>query len=79
LLPPFHATTWIDGFDEYMIRGAGFPAPSFIILQGPPGTGKSTFAIQFIINGIKLASENGIYVSFQETEMLSQEICQVII
>ena len=60
--------TWINGFDE--IVDGGLPRPSFILLSGPPGTGKSTFAIQFILNGINRAREKGTYVSFQETKAI---------
>jgi len=57
--------TWIQGFDEMV--GGGLHRPSFILLSGPPGTGKSTFAIQFLLNGINHEGEKGVYVSFHET------------
>ncbi len=58
--------TGIEGFDG--IINGGFFRPSFILLSGPPGTGKSSFAIQFLLNGIKKNGEKGMYVSFQENK-----------
>ena len=51
-------TTGISGVDE-MIEG-GLPAGSVTIVSGPPGVGKSTFAMQYLINGIEEHGENGV-------------------
>lgn len=39
-----------------------------MILTGHPGTGKSTFAMQFLLNGIKNEGEVGVYVSLLESK-----------
>ncbi|MGQ9460390.1 MAG: ATPase domain-containing protein [Candidatus Bathyarchaeaceae archaeon] len=56
----------IDGLDS-LIDG-GFPKGSLILLAGNPGTGKTVFGMQFLCKGAKDYGENGIYVSFAESE-----------
>lgn len=56
----------IDGLDS-LIDG-GFPEGSLILLAGNPGTGKTVFGMQFLCKGAKEYGENGIYVSFAESE-----------
>jgi len=56
----------IDGLDS-LIDG-GFPKGSLILLAGNPGTGKTVFGTQFLCKGAKEYGENGIYVSFAESE-----------
>jgi len=56
----------IDGLDS-LIDG-GFPEGSLILLAGNPGTGKTIFGMQFLCKGAKDYGENGIYVSFAESE-----------
>jgi len=56
----------IDGLDS-LIDG-GFPEGSLILLAGNPGTGKTVFGVQFLCKGAKDYGENGIYVSFAESE-----------
>ena len=56
----------IDGLDP-LIDG-GFPKGSLILLAGNPGTGKTVFGMQFLCRGAKEYGENGIYVSFAESE-----------
>jgi len=56
----------IDGLDP-LIDG-GFPKGSLILLAGNPGTGKTVFGVQFLCKGAKDYGENGIYVSFAESE-----------
>jgi len=56
----------IDGLDS-LIDG-GFPKGSLILLAGNPGTGKTVFGVQFLCKGAKDYGENGIYVSFAESE-----------
>lgn len=48
-----------------MIEG-GLPAGSVTIVSGPPGVGKSTFAMQYLINGIEEHGENGVYITVEE-------------
>lgn len=61
---PNRTPTGIRGFDQ-MIQG-GFKSGSVNLLSGGPGTGKTVFAIEFVINGIMLFNEPGIYISFDE-------------
>jgi len=56
----------IDGLDS-LIDG-GFPKGSLILLAGNPGTGKTVFGMQFLCRGAQDYGENGIYVSFAESE-----------
>jgi len=56
----------INGLDS-LIDG-GFPEGSLILLAGNPGTGKTVFGMQFLCKGAKEYGENGIYVSFAESE-----------
>lgn len=53
----------IPGFDELV--GGGIPERSVILLSGIAGTGKTTFAFQFLWEGLK-SDENGIYVALEE-------------
>jgi circadian clock protein KaiC len=55
--------TGIDGLDE-MLKG-GLPQGKSYLITGEPGTGKTTFAAQFILEGLK-RGENGIYISVDE-------------
>jgi circadian clock protein KaiC len=56
----------IDGLDS-LIDG-GFPKGTLILLAGNPGTGKTVFSMQFLCKGAQDYGENGIYVSFAESE-----------
>jgi len=58
--------TGIDGLDS-IIEG-GFPSGSLVLLAGNPGTGKTVFSMQFLYKGAEEYGENGIYVSFAESE-----------
>jgi len=60
--------TGIPGFDELV--GGGFPRGSVITLSGPTGSGKTTFASQFLYNGITKFDEPGFYISFDERKRL---------
>lgn len=54
----------IPGFDE--IIGGGFPKGTCCLVTGTAGSGKTTFAVQFLHNGITKYGENGVYVSLEE-------------
>lgn len=56
--------TGIPGLDE-LIEG-GFPRNRTILLSGTSGTGKTTFAIQFLVNGILQNNEPGILISLEQ-------------
>lgn len=58
--------TGIETFDELV--ESGFPNESVIIVAGHPGAGKTTFAAQFIYEGVTQLGEKGIYVCFAETK-----------
>lgn len=55
--------TGIEGLDR-LLQG-GFPQGKSYLLAGLPGTGKTTFAAQFIQEGLK-RGENGIFISIDE-------------
>jgi circadian clock protein KaiC len=54
----------IKGLDE-MICG-GLLEGSANLVEGAPGTGKTTFAMEFIYNGITLYDEPGCIITFEE-------------
>lgn len=56
--------TGISGLDE-LLEG-GFPRGRSILLSGTCGTGKTTFAVQFLYNGITQYDEPGILVSLEQ-------------
>lgn len=56
--------TGIVGLDE--ITDGGFPRGRTILLSGSCGTGKTTFATQFLCNGVIKYGEPGILVSLEE-------------
>ncbi|MCC7569821.1 AAA family ATPase [Candidatus Micrarchaeota archaeon] len=54
-------TTGVQGIDSLV--GGGYIKNSVISLSGGPGSGKTTFALQFLLQGIK-EDENVMYISF---------------
>ena len=58
-------TTGVDGFDQ--LTGGGLPEGRPTLVCGGPGCGKTLFALQFLIHGAS-RGENGVFVSFEETE-----------
>ncbi len=58
--------TGINNLDN-LIEG-GIPRGSLVLLAGNPGTGKTVFGMQFLCKGAEDCRENGIYVSFAESE-----------
>jgi circadian clock protein KaiC len=56
-------TTGVPGLDELM--GGGIPVGDAVIVAGPAGSGKTTFATQFIAEGLRL-EQPGIIVVFEE-------------
>jgi circadian clock protein KaiC len=58
------ATTGIPGLNE--ILGGGLPAHRLYVVEGDPGSGKTTFALQFLREGVRLG-ERVLYVTLSET------------
>lgn len=56
-------STGITGLDELM--GGGIPAGDSLVLTGPTGSGKTTFAMQFVLAGIR-AGESAVVAVFEE-------------
>lgn len=57
-------TSGIAGLDE-VLRG-GLPAHRLYVVEGSPGAGKTTFALQFLIEGVRLG-QRVLYVTLSET------------
>ncbi len=56
--------TGIAGFDS--LSGGGLPRNCFYLLQGDPGSGKTTFALQFLLEGLR-RGERAFYITLSET------------
>src|SRR6185437_5532245 len=56
--------TGIEGFDQLI--GGGLPRNCFYLLQGDPGSGKTTFALQFLLEGLR-SGEPAFYITLSET------------
>jgi circadian clock protein KaiC len=57
--------TGIAGFDE--LSYGGLPRNRTTLVKGGPGSGKTVFALQSLVNAIRLRQEPGIFVAFEET------------
>lgn len=55
--------TGVPGLDE--MTGGGYPAGDAVLLTGPAGSGKTTFATQFLADGLT-RGEAGVAVVFEE-------------
>ena len=60
-----YVPTGIPGVDE-ILAGKGIPRGHTILISGGPGSGKTTFAIQFLYEGVTQHGESGIYVTLEE-------------
>lgn len=58
-------STGIQGLDELL--DGGLPRARSILLTGTCGTGKTTFATQFLVNGINKFNEPGILVTLEQS------------
>ncbi|MBF0299842.1 MAG: circadian clock protein KaiC [Oligoflexia bacterium] len=58
--------TGIVGLDE--ITYGGLPKGRVSLVCGQAGSGKSILSMEFLVNGIKLKDEAGLYISFEEKE-----------
>ncbi|MEM4748131.1 MAG: ATPase domain-containing protein [Archaeoglobaceae archaeon] len=56
--------TGIPGFDE-LCEGGLLRNRSYLV-SGPSGSGKTVFAMQFLVNGIEMFDEPGIFVATEE-------------
>ena len=54
----------INGMDE-MMQG-GFPFPSTVLVAGSAGTGKTTFALQFLAQGVKDGEQGLFFTTLSE-------------
>ncbi|MEW6490449.1 MAG: ATPase domain-containing protein, partial [Thermodesulfobacteriota bacterium] len=68
---PELARTGVPGLDD-ILRG-GLPRSRLYLVEGDPGAGKTTLGLQFLIEG-RARGEQGLYVSFAETEAETREI-----
>ncbi len=57
-------TTGIPGLDD--ILGGGLPPHRIYVVEGDPGSGKTTFALQFLREGVRLG-QRVLYVTLSET------------
>jgi circadian clock protein KaiC len=60
------AHTGIPGLDDVM--EGGFRRNTVNMVGGGAGCGKSIFCMQYLVEGIKQHGENGVYISFEESE-----------
>jgi circadian clock protein KaiC len=60
-------TTGISSFDK-RIEGNGFIEGTISAIVGATGSGKSTFAFEFIVEGVRNFNESGIYCSLEDSE-----------
>jgi len=63
--------TGIPGLDE--ITNGGIPRNQVVLVTGTAGTGKTIMCSQYIWTGITKYKENGVYLSFEETEEFLKE------
>jgi circadian clock protein KaiC len=63
--------TGIEGFDSLV--GGGLPRNCFYLLQGDPGSGKTTFAMQFLLEGVR-SGESVFYITLSETRAELQKV-----
>jgi circadian clock protein KaiC len=65
--------TGIQGFDD--ITTGGLPRNRPTILLGNAGSGKTTMAMEFLVNGITMYNESGVFMAFEEdTEELAMNV-----
>jgi circadian clock protein KaiC len=55
----------VPGFNK--ISEGGFKQGSINLVAGNPGSGKTTFAVQFLMDGLKYG-EAGVYITFEENK-----------
>ena len=60
-----YVRTGIPGVDE-LLEGKGLPQGYGIFVLGSPGSGKTTLGIQYLYEGVRQFSENGVYITLDE-------------
>ncbi len=65
--PMEKSPTGITGFDE--VTKGGLAKGRTALICGRPGCGKTLFGIQFLVNGVRTFSENGVFFSFDESRI----------
>ena len=60
-----YVSTGVKGADA-VLGGKGIPRGSIVFVLGVPGGGKTTFAFQYLIDGIINHGEKGVYISLDE-------------
>lgn len=63
--------TGINGLD-YVLAG-GLPRDQIYLVQGDPGVGKTTFALQFLLEGLR-QGEAALYVTFSESRRELEDV-----
>jgi len=56
--------TGVVGLDE--VLGGGLPTRRLYVVEGDPGSGKTTFALQFLLEGVRLG-QRVLYITLSET------------
>ena len=59
--------TGISGFDE--ITRGGLPKGRPTLVCGSAGAGKTLFAMEFLVRGVTLFDEPGVFISFEESDV----------
>jgi circadian clock protein KaiC len=59
------APTGIDGLDD--VTGGGLPRGRPTLVCGPAGCGKTLLAMEFLVRGITMYDEPGVFVAFEES------------
>ena len=59
------SATGIAGLDD--ILGGGLPSHRLYLIEGNPGSGKTTFALQYLLEGVR-RGEPGLYITLSETK-----------
>lgn len=63
--------TGVPGLDQ--ILSGGLPKNQIYLVQGDPGAGKTTFALQFLLEGLR-ANQPALYVTFSESRRELEEV-----
>jgi len=72
---PGRVSSGVPGLDELL--NGGIPDGKVVLVTGPAGTGKTTFAAQFVSEGVR-RGERGVFVTLeQDREKLKSDLCGV--